>query len=346
MRRVLTLLLILVSTAATVEVAARLALRSDAFRQRLGQTSAEGRRVVSILETHTLSDGAAQGDRPDTRRLQHHPTLGWSTRPGSYDLGGALATVDAQGHRITPPSSHPFRVVTLGDSFTFGDEVGDTDTYAWRLAELTGVHVTNAGVAGYGLDQLLLQLEAEVLPQRPDVVILGLNSPVLLRSLATWDIWKKPWFDLQGDEPVLHGSPVPPPEVVIARQPRLRLTDLLRIWRDVLTRPLQDEARVAQLNQALLRRAFDAADAAGVRLITAWLPEPDLIADGRDPLGMADAWQTVCAERPHACVDASPGLLAAHAAGVDLRQGAHWSPAGHALVAEALAQHLQTARPE
>jgi lysophospholipase L1-like esterase len=66
--------------------------------------------------------------------------------------GGAVSRVKQRGRR---------RIVTFGDSITFGYGVGDDETYSARLDALgrgRGIEVLNAGVTGYTSHQLLAHL--------------------------------------------------------------------------------------------------------------------------------------------------------------------------------------------
>ena len=66
------------------------------------------------------------------------------------------------------------RILILGDSFTFGDEVSDDETYSARLqAMLPHTEIINMGVHGYGHDQMLILLKEEGIKYQPDIVILG-----------------------------------------------------------------------------------------------------------------------------------------------------------------------------
>lgn len=80
-----------------------------------------------------------------------------------------------------------FRVVTMGDSCTFGDGVANWDTYSIKLEDslrkvLPGkkVSVINSGVPGYTSYQCKTYLERELLKLKPDVVTIyvGFNDNV------------------------------------------------------------------------------------------------------------------------------------------------------------------------
>ena len=73
---------------------------------------------------------------------------------------------DARGRR-GPFVTAPVDVAALGDSFTFGYGVDEAAAWPVRLAGLTGLHVANLGVNGYGPQSELALLHAEALPLRP-----------------------------------------------------------------------------------------------------------------------------------------------------------------------------------
>ena len=73
-----------------------------------------------------------------------------------------------------------FRVICLGDSFTFGEGVRYSDTYPAKLAVLLGsampdrdVEVLNAGVQAYGTNDAIAFFLMRCRQFRPDVVTLG-----------------------------------------------------------------------------------------------------------------------------------------------------------------------------
>jgi lysophospholipase L1-like esterase len=89
--------------------------------------------------------------------------------------------VDADGFRGPElrPKGAGRRVVVYGDSFVAGMTTRIEDTFVARLgvalaAELgVEVEAVNAGVSGYGPDQALLRMEAEIPRLAPDLVVLA-----------------------------------------------------------------------------------------------------------------------------------------------------------------------------
>jgi lysophospholipase L1-like esterase len=92
--------------------------------------------------------------------------------------------LDSRGFRTDefasekPPGT--FRIACLGDSWTFGGNVGQDDAYPQRLEALLrarpggdGVEVLNLGVLGYSSYQGRVLLETHVRTWRPDVVTIG-----------------------------------------------------------------------------------------------------------------------------------------------------------------------------
>src|SRR5262245_19276844 len=91
--------------------------------------------------------------------------LGWTTRPGYVSPDGKVH-VNPQGLRGTReypelPPSGTRRVLACGESFTFGEEVADEESWCARLEALLPGEVLNYGVGGYGTDQAFLRLARE-----------------------------------------------------------------------------------------------------------------------------------------------------------------------------------------
>ena len=98
-----------------------------------------------------------------------------------------------RGKAPTPNRKNGIRIVCLGGSTTFGHEV--TAEQAWPAvtehvlkAEGIDAEVLNAGVQGYGSQQLLLRYLRDIAPRQPDYVIIyeGWNRTGPLVDPAGW----------------------------------------------------------------------------------------------------------------------------------------------------------------
>ena len=211
---------------------------------------------------------------------------GWGLRPGRWDFAGGTVSANSRGIRARveyPPGRRPGlrRVVVVGDSFTFGEGVGDEETYPARLqARLgPGVEVINLGVHGYGHDQMLIHLREEGLLYEPDLVVLGYYADDLARNVLSFRDYAKPRFALRDGALVLTGSPVPRPARILAREAvRSHLLELLTMaWRRLRPppRPSPDDVR---LTAALLDEMRRAAQEHAARFLIVDLPPVDEIS--------------------------------------------------------------------
>lgn len=91
------------------------------------------------------------------------------------------------GFRNTPnnwnvPLDGSKLVIAFGDSFTFGVEVNDEETWPSHLQALSKLSVVNAGVSQYGLDQSMIRLKKTLETQQPKTVILSVIRESILRT--------------------------------------------------------------------------------------------------------------------------------------------------------------------
>jgi hypothetical protein len=103
---------------------------------------------------------------PSLGYSQFDAVLGWTTKPGHVSDDGSIH-VNAQGLRATreyaaTPPAGGRRVIVCGESFTFAEEVSDSEAWPARLEALVpGLESLNYGVGGYGTDQALLRVSRE-----------------------------------------------------------------------------------------------------------------------------------------------------------------------------------------
>lgn len=162
-------------------------------------------------------------------RHVHDDGLGYVPRPGHAEPG---LTIDADGLRsageaaLASSSAPP--ILAVGDSFTFGDDVADGESWPAQLERLAGRRVLNGGVSGYGFDQIVLRGEQLAAWHRPSVIVAGFIADDIQRTEMR-RLWRhdKPWFEPgEGGRLVPRGVPVPRPPGG-ARGPWLRRFDLV-----------------------------------------------------------------------------------------------------------------------
>lgn len=176
-----------------------------------------------LTDTSLLS--AEYHDRgSEEPRAQYDPLLGWVPNLGRREERGATYTILPgnlrSNGRASEPSGPP-SVLVVGDSFAFGEEVDDAETWPAQLERRSGRRVINGAVFNYGLDQIVLRSELLVERYEPEVLIVGFIPDDILRCAQAVRLQPKPYFLLEararstsaasGAERVLalHNVPVP-----------------------------------------------------------------------------------------------------------------------------------------
>jgi lysophospholipase L1-like esterase len=159
-----------------------------------------------FLEKHATKDA--------WNNANYDPQLGWDYQ---------IAASRIRGPRKTGPKpSGMFRVITLGDSFTWGIEVKDEECFPHYLEKILQgqrtAEVFNMGVGSYGIDQMLLKYLRHGRQLRPDVVVLGIYPHDYDRTRLSFYSYSKPIFrpDGKAGQYALDNVPVPPPKEVYA----------------------------------------------------------------------------------------------------------------------------------
>lgn len=217
------------------------------------------------------------------------------------------------------PARH--RIALVGDSFTFGLEVRYEQTWGHQLEQALGTdyQVLNFGVDGYGTDQAYLRYRRDVVRWHPDVVILGLVSDDLNRSMCVYGFlcfhgsempFPKPRLVLRGDSLVPLAMPLPSPESIFATRAITELPfvqydrafdplewqrhpyDASYSVRYLLSRfrrwsvlgPLKDDSAMARVNGAVLRSFVREVKKNGSTPVIVFLPaKGELLPDWNQP---------------------------------------------------------------
>lgn len=168
-------------------------------------------RVVSGKPVFVLSDWRSQRVM-QTNMIgfsKYHPLLGWTLRENL--ASGTMNTI-AEGIRKNRPEDSEIRVgglLAVGDSFTAGSEVGDAESWPAQLERMVSAPVVNAGVGGYGTDQILLRAELLMPVVRPHTLIVGFLEQDILRAGFSVYGRPKPYFKVEGGTLVHYHNPVP-----------------------------------------------------------------------------------------------------------------------------------------
>lgn len=327
------------------EASARLALRSNALFARIAGEDEASWRLRWVTRHEKQGRIYFEFDTFSASR-------GWALKPGIRDLPvfqGKILNSNSRGLRgrgehgyEKPPGV--VRILVLGDSFTFGEEVSDDETYSYQLgAMLPGVEVLNLGVHGYGHDQMLIYLQEEGVKYQPDVVILGFIADDMERNLLGFRDYAKPRFVLEAGRPLLRNVPVPSPEEMLRAEPyRLKFRDLLTMLRErYRVRSGARQQQMRALTLAILDQMKAAIEAVGAKPAFAYLPTYGELT--RTDPGMTERERfffSYCRGRGIQSMYLRPFFRKRMQEGADLKVYGHWGAIEHRTVAEGIKAYL------
>ena len=282
------------------------------------------------------------------------PRLGWMARPGLRDepaFDGKVLNTNSLGlrGRTDPPlqklSGTEPRILVLGDSFTFGEEVDDDETYSARLEEmLPGGEVLNFGVHGYGHDQMLLLFQDLGRRYRPDIVILGFVYPDIYRNLLSFRDYAKPRYVVEDGKLQLTGVPVASPEETLRSSwKRPRFLDAISMgstWLEVATGRLEERARdvTRRLLDALVAEIRDA----GGQPLFVYLPvSSEWSADAGESSVGEMFLLGYCETREIDCLSLLPTFRESRVSITEVPGQLHWGPGGHQAAARGIHDFIE-----
>ncbi len=241
------------------------------------------------------SDAAGHVDPTALGTLHRYSeTYGWEPRPGVVlRLDDRLVSVNEAGHRgrayAAERSTDRVRILMLGDSITFGLDVGDHATFSTLLdVARPDWDVINRGVQGFGTDQELLLLQKVGLGYSPDVVVLNfcLANDFLDSSLDHFlydERHPKPYFRFELGQLRLEASQLKLGRAEALAKRLLENSSLFRRavelgarrtreettphWTRLALQVSQDPAPAVRLTAALIRRVDDLVRSVGARLV-------------------------------------------------------------------------------
>jgi hypothetical protein len=305
--------------------------------------------------------------------------IGWVNKPdfvgrqvksNQFDVA---ITIDAFGARRAgpPPAGATNRILVVGDSFTFGHGVNDGETFAAMLeAKLAGTEVMNAGCVGTGHDQQYLLAMDWLRPDggkpKPGRIVWGFSSADIPRNTVAFRRlvdpqtgldYGKPRFVIRDGNLELTGVPTPPVEEVeaalqawvaageAARSPGvrfLRRSRAIRLGWDLAA----DKTEQMPLAARIAGEFVETCREKHIPLLIVNLPTRRWL-NTRNPLNIFKRRMTdrllsqLAKEHDARVVDATAAFLAQPDLDALFIKDGHYSPAGHAVVAQVLAEALR-----
>jgi hypothetical protein len=264
--------------------------------------------VLSLLMaegTLRVAGAMVPGDFQTASFLEAHPEFGRRNRPGAgwkktseYTSWIEVNSKGLRGAEIEyakPPGE--YRILILGDSFTFAEQVNQQETFTQRLedrlnADANGLHyrVLNAGSNGWATANELIFLAKEGVRFRPDVVVvafyIGNDVSDNYRRIATLqdaeaaDLALRGVDSFDGPRRILRHSelytvfesgvlvklpwwPQAPGSDASVRKPPRTLEEAREGW---------------QITESLLDRGRDVAESQGAQFMVLVIPSADVVA--------------------------------------------------------------------
>ena len=277
---------------------------------------------------------------------------GWISKPNIRDMqvfDNKLLNTNSKGFRGTTEYSYSksqdkIRILVLGNSYTFGEEVSDNETYSYYLQEmLPKAEIMNLGMHGYGHDQMLVFLKEEGIKYKPDIVILGFIHADMNRNMVNFRDYAKPKFDLDNNELRLTATPVPPPEETLKWDwVRPRTFDIIsNINYNLRNRLCLYEKEQEDLTTAILTEFARQSESMHAIPIFVYLPIiPEIFVN--DSLTTGEKFLSAVCKTDDKLKYFSTRLhfIEQLNNGVTYKERGHWGPVGNFTIAEAIKQYL------
>jgi hypothetical protein len=292
----------------------------------------------------------------------YHPTRGWTLKPDIKELpvfGKKILNSNSKGLRGKAEYQYERatgkqRIVVLGDSFTFGEEVSDDETYSYDLqASLPGTEILNLGVQGYGHDQMLMYLKEEGVKYHPDVVVVGFAYLDIYRNIESFFAYAKPRFELASEGLQLTNVPVPTPEHVLAEEAyRPKSLDLMMILREKLRWSLgKNEVEARDVSRRLLDQIVATTRSIGATPVFVYLPVYEeiqplpksayLLTASSPPVEEREKYlNDFCQERDLPCLFLRSRFREEVRKGANFNAAGHWNAEAHNLAAQEIKDFL------
>lgn len=329
------------------------------------------------LETRHVSTGPKEDWAlvPERVWTEHHPELGWFHQKNKQarlqkDPIDTMIIMNSEGLRSLREYQEAVpagktRIMAIGDSFVMGFGVENQEAFPAVMEQEHGDwEVMNFGVAGYGLDQMLMIVRHFAPRYRPNVVLVGIFPEDFWRSTRAFADTghAKPYFVLSSDGKLnLKNVPVPPPFVlrtnqfpeVIEHSPIEKILLQSMVYRMLKRGWIKvgknlkwidpDTTEEWILGRALLKALQDEIMESGARPVFMLIP-PDRWMHDTGKTSLHKSLLRLADKEPLIFLDLTP-IFREAVAQQDLKtyyieNDGHWTPEGHRLAAEAIQSFL------
>lgn len=279
----------------------------------------------------------------------YDPLLGWTLQPNLHISRRGNIQISSNSQGIRGSKEYNFqdpakkRIISIGDSFTFGDCVSDTDTYTYNLGtRLPDTDVLNMGGHGYGTDQMLLKLILEGKKYNPDIVLMGYFSGDLSRNRLSFRDYAKPEFIRTSGALQLTHTPVPPPESLRKSLVSYVGLALESLWQNMSDQLFQKDQRALDDNRslAILQQIAKTTQSIGARLYVVYLPFYEQGVSMSKP----DRLYTEMCHDPHVvCIDPTTEIVAYLKTVPDPSRlfTCHYNPVIHEIIGSVIADSIR-----
>lgn len=210
------------------------------------------------------------------QRVGHiDPELGWAPESSPDNPLGLISDTPYRLENIQRP------ILFYGDSFVAGATPVHDRIPQVLDRMLPDRSVLNYGVGGYGIDQIYLRFSRTAGEFEKPLVLIGILTRDLDRSILAIRTGQKPYFDIEADTLVIRNTPIlsttseyidkNPPHIdsYFLRFVLFRLRPLLpKTWFDRLLGYDQKHLKKLQVNRRLLAAFKDESEASGLQLYT------------------------------------------------------------------------------
>ena len=127
----------------------------------------ENKHILTRISINPLSNKTYLGLSRYDDRLGYVPKENFDLKINNHLWNNKRVTINEKGFRVNSINDDKYtpKIITVGDSFTFGDQVSNEETWPSCVQRKSKMGVINGGVFGYGTGQALLrglhELESE-----------------------------------------------------------------------------------------------------------------------------------------------------------------------------------------